>query len=138
MPVLIGDKIQNPVDNNVWQLVLQLRQIVELICAPKICSNVKIQKSVAPFSFQPNNTFVAHEVRVKGTLYKKNICVVLEKNDAGLLFGRIKLILIVSGTVVYFVTEACQSVCLIDQEVYCLTENKSYVCIDQEMLLDIS
>lgn len=36
LPVLIGDKIQNPMDNDVWQLVLQLRQIVELLCAPKI------------------------------------------------------------------------------------------------------
>lgn len=36
LPVLIGDKIHSPMDNDIWQLVLQLRQIVELNCAPKI------------------------------------------------------------------------------------------------------
>ncbi len=34
LPVLIGDKIENPGDNEIWQLALQLREIVELICAP--------------------------------------------------------------------------------------------------------
>jgi len=36
LPVLIGDKIESPAKNEVWQLVLQLRQIAELICAGKI------------------------------------------------------------------------------------------------------
>lgn len=36
LAILLGDKIRNPVDNEVWQLVLQLKQIVELISAPKI------------------------------------------------------------------------------------------------------
>lgn len=36
LPVLIGDKIENPGDNDIWQLVLQLREIVELICSPAI------------------------------------------------------------------------------------------------------
>lgn len=35
-PVLIGDKIKDPGDNEIWQLVLQLREIVELICSPAI------------------------------------------------------------------------------------------------------
>ncbi|KAL2083090.1 hypothetical protein ACEWY4_020863 [Coilia grayii] len=36
LPALIGDKIKNPGDNKVWQLVLQLREVVDLICAPAI------------------------------------------------------------------------------------------------------
>lgn len=36
LPVLIGDYIKNPGDNTVWQLVLQLREVVDLICAPAI------------------------------------------------------------------------------------------------------
>lgn len=36
LPVLIGDKIKSPGDNVVWQLILQLREIVELVCAPTI------------------------------------------------------------------------------------------------------
>jgi len=36
LPVLIGDKVKNPGDNKVWQLVLQLREVVDLICAPAI------------------------------------------------------------------------------------------------------
>lgn len=35
LPVLIGDKIQDPEDD-VWQLALQLKDIVDLICAQKI------------------------------------------------------------------------------------------------------
>ncbi|KAF7640984.1 hypothetical protein LDENG_00001670 [Lucifuga dentata] len=35
LPVLIGDKVQNPEDD-VWQLMLQLKDIVDLICAQKI------------------------------------------------------------------------------------------------------
>lgn len=35
LPVLIGDKVQDP-DDVVWQLTLQLKDIVDLVCAPKI------------------------------------------------------------------------------------------------------
>lgn len=64
------------------------------------------------------------------------MCVILEKNDEGLVFGRIKLILIHNATAVYFVTEKCQSVHLADQGVYCLTESTYYVCTDHTRLLD--
>ncbi len=36
LPLYIGDRIKNPVENQVWQLCLKLREITELICAPKI------------------------------------------------------------------------------------------------------
>ena len=36
LPLYIGDRIKDPVDNKVWQLCLKLREIVELICAPTI------------------------------------------------------------------------------------------------------
>lgn len=96
----------------------------------------KIQESVASLSFQPASTVAAHEVTVKGTLFKKNMCVILEKNDEGLVFGRIKLIKIHNATAVYFVTEKCQSVCLVDQGVYCLTESTCFVCTEHSRLLD--
>lgn len=35
LPVLIGDKVQSPEDE-VWQLILQLKDIVDLICAQRI------------------------------------------------------------------------------------------------------
>lgn len=38
LPLLTGDKIKSPGDSEVWQLILQLREIVELVCAPKISS----------------------------------------------------------------------------------------------------
>lgn len=38
LPVLIGDKISNSADNDVWQPILQLQQMVEFICAPDISS----------------------------------------------------------------------------------------------------
>lgn len=47
--------------------------------------------------------WVVHSIRVKGASYKKGMCVVLEKNDKGLFFGTIKLILVHSSSV-YSVT----------------------------------
>nr|XP_023659190.1 uncharacterized protein LOC111839475 [Paramormyrops kingsleyae]XP_023659191.1 uncharacterized protein LOC111839475 [Paramormyrops kingsleyae] len=39
LPLLVGDRIKNPCDDAVWQLLLQLREIVELICAPAITTD---------------------------------------------------------------------------------------------------
>lgn len=86
--------------------------------------------------FRQPNSVAAHEVNVKGTLYKKKMCVILEKNDEELVFGRIKLILIHNATAVYFITEKFQSVCLVDQGVYCLTDITNNVCADHTSLLD--
>ena len=36
LPPLIGDRIEDPLNNQVWQLCLQLRNIFDLICAPRI------------------------------------------------------------------------------------------------------
>lgn len=36
LPVLIGDKIKFPDDSEAWQLILELREIVALVCAPTI------------------------------------------------------------------------------------------------------
>lgn len=36
LPILIGDKIKHPGNNEIWQLVLQLGEVVDLICAPAI------------------------------------------------------------------------------------------------------
>lgn len=35
LPLLVGDRIKDPADDQVWKLCLMLRNIVELICAPK-------------------------------------------------------------------------------------------------------
>lgn len=35
LPILVGDKVQNPEDD-AWQLTLQLKDIVDMICAQKI------------------------------------------------------------------------------------------------------
>lgn len=39
LPVMIGDRIKNPLENDVWPLCLKLREVVDLICAPKIHTN---------------------------------------------------------------------------------------------------
>lgn len=36
LPVLVGNKIESPAEDEVWQLVLQLRDIVEFVCAHAI------------------------------------------------------------------------------------------------------
>lgn len=35
LPVIMWDKVKNPLDD-VWQLTLQLKEIVEMVCAQKI------------------------------------------------------------------------------------------------------
>ena len=39
LPLLVGDRIKNPLEDEVWQLCLQLREIVAMITAPKIHAN---------------------------------------------------------------------------------------------------
>lgn len=39
LPMLVGDHMENALENKVWQQVLQLQKIVELICAPRITSD---------------------------------------------------------------------------------------------------
>lgn len=39
LPLYIGEKIKHPVDSEVWQLCLKLRDIVDIVCAPKISHN---------------------------------------------------------------------------------------------------
>lgn len=39
LPVMIGDRIKNSLENDVWQLCLKLREVVDLICAPRIHTN---------------------------------------------------------------------------------------------------
>lgn len=36
LPLMVGDRIKDPRENEVWQIILQLREMVELICAPFI------------------------------------------------------------------------------------------------------
>lgn len=39
LPVMIRDRIKTPLEDDVWQLCLNLRDIVDMICAPKIHRN---------------------------------------------------------------------------------------------------
>uniref|UniRef100_A0A8C9XE83 Uncharacterized protein n=1 Tax=Sander lucioperca TaxID=283035 RepID=A0A8C9XE83_SANLU len=39
LPILVGPRIKNPLEDQVWQLCLKLREIVEIACAPKIHTN---------------------------------------------------------------------------------------------------
>lgn len=36
LPLLVGDRIQNPTENSVWKLILLLREIVVHVCSPSI------------------------------------------------------------------------------------------------------
>ncbi|KAL0150086.1 hypothetical protein M9458_054611, partial [Cirrhinus mrigala] len=39
LPILVGTRVKNPLDDQVWQLCLKLREIVEFVCSPKIHTN---------------------------------------------------------------------------------------------------
>ena len=252
LPLLIGDRIEDPLNNQVWQLCLQLRNIVDLICAPRIsvgqvadlrilteeylhdrkelfpndplkpkhhyvahypelilqfgplirlwtlrfeskhtyfkqCArklhnfknlchtlavrhqllqayysagflfpnpvtvhqgiefdpdtyNCHIQQAVETCQLECRHTVAASSVVYKGTTYKKGLFVVLEKTEEGLVFGKIQLILVCTGTVVYFITETHQSLYLVELGCHCLIsdnqDEKKIVCIEADKLLD--
>lgn len=71
LPILMGDKIENPGDNEIWQLVF--REDVELICAPAISTGqiahlrvlvhkyLHCRKQAFPYhSLEPKHHFVGH------------------------------------------------------------------------------
>ena len=101
--------------------------------------NYTIQHAVENFHFKPDNAVATYSVTYKGTTYKKSMLVVVDQNDQGLVFGRILLIVVNLGHEIYFVTEKCQSVHLLEAGVHGLVndiEQKTYVCIQADKLLD--
>lgn len=99
--------------------------------------NDDIKRSVASLDFQLGNTVAASEGTVKGTLYKKNMHVVLKRNEEGIVFGKIQLILVNNSSNAYFVTKKYQTFCLTDQGVHCLSsQHNGYLCISEENLPD--
>lgn len=39
LPLIIGNRINNPCENGVWKLILLLREIVSYVCAPTITAD---------------------------------------------------------------------------------------------------
>lgn len=66
LPVLIGDKIWDPTDN-VWQLVLQLQQLVEFICAPAISAGqiAYLKVMIEEYMYFRKKLFPDHPLRPK-------------------------------------------------------------------------
>lgn len=72
---------------------------------------------------------------MKETIYTKNLCVVVAKDNDGIVFGRIKFIH--NGSGVYFLTEQRHSVLLVDQGIQRLNDpDPKYHCISHSNLLD--
>jgi len=98
--------------------------------------NDNIREAVSHLNCQAN-TLISHEAKVKGTKYKKNMFLVLDQIDDGIVFGKIKAILI-QGDYVNFITERYNSSSLIDQGLHCISEKPAerLCCVSQENLLD--
>ncbi|XP_052433435.1 uncharacterized protein LOC127974294 [Carassius gibelio] len=73
LPMLIGDQIESPGENEVWQLILLLREIVALVCAPVIYSGqigylrvlideyLYFRKHMFPtYSLRPKHHYLSH------------------------------------------------------------------------------
>lgn len=45
--------------------------------------------SVAHHNFESTNTLIANEMTVKGTKYRKNMLIVIDDDDEGLVTGKI-------------------------------------------------
>lgn len=59
LPVMVGERIKTPLEDDVWQLCLKLREVVDLICAPKIHTN-----QVAYFTI-----FIEEYLQLRSTLF---------------------------------------------------------------------
>lgn len=98
--------------------------------------NDVIRESVSGYDFQPENSLVSHEATVKGTTYKKDMYVVINETDEGLIVGRI-VMTVIHNTSVYFITELFQTCSIPDMGVHCLTPmNGSNSFVNQNDLLD--
>lgn len=88
-----------------------------------------IRKSVAHLMFEPENTLIAHEATVKGTKYKKNMFVLIDESEDGLVVGKIKVILIHRDSAVHFFVEKYLALRLPNL-------GKTYCCVNQVNVLD--
>ena len=96
--------------------------------------NADIQNVTEHFGFNSDGTTAASKIVFKGTEYKTGLFFALDKNDDGIIFGGIQLILVKDGTEVFFVAEKCQSVPLVELGVHAIMtknpgEKTPLVCI---------
>ena len=102
--------------------------------------NDSIKSVTEEFQFTPENTVAAYKIVFKGTEYKKGLFVVLDRNDDGLVFGRIELLLAHCGSQIYFVVKKCQSLPLVELGVHSLipefSGKQDMVCVEAIKLLD--
>lgn len=99
--------------------------------------NDKIRASVAGQDFESQSAIACNEVTVKGTVYRKGMCVLLKSTDEELSVGKINLIIVLNESV-QFVTQKHTFVKMSDMGVYCElgVANEDYVCVKQDDLLD--
>ena len=96
-----------------------------------------IKEAVAHYNFVSTNTLISNEVTVKGKQYRKNMLIVTDDDDEGLVTGKIKVVLVHKDSAVYFIAEKYHALRIPDMGVYSLTlMQRSYCCINQENLLD--
>ncbi len=73
---------------------------------------------------------------MNGTAHKKNMFVVIQESDEGLILGRIVMTVIYNSSV-YFITELFQTCRIHYLGVHSLTPmNRSYLCVNQNDVLD--
>lgn len=67
VPLLVGDRIKHPYDNEVWQLILQLREIVELVCAPAITAGqvAYLKVIIEEYIYDRKKLFPDHPLKPK-------------------------------------------------------------------------
>ena len=101
--------------------------------------NSEIQSAVASNNFNCHNTVASHSVEYKGTRYKQGLFLPLSRNDDGVVFGRIELILVHQDSEVFFITKKFQSLLHVDSGLYglcCLGGENQVQLVKHETLLD--
>ena len=99
--------------------------------------NDKVQRSVRLFGLESHNTIMSNNMTYKGTAYKKNMVVILNRVDDGFIVGKIMMILN-QNKLVYFVCEILHALFLIDMGLHCIVQEQEpdITCVEVDTLLD--
>lgn len=94
-------------------------------------------KNSLPNSMNSLNSVVSDNTIVNGICYQKDLFLPLKTNEEGIIFGKIKIIIVFNDTEVYFVTEQFQGVYSENYGVYAIVPiNSKFSCEHISNLLD--
>jgi hypothetical protein len=113
-------------------------QVQDSICFCPDLYNEEIQRAVINQDFTPENSIVSQEILYHGTVYKKALCIPINKTDSEIILGEILLVVVKNHDEVYFVVRKMVCTYVGHLHVYQSesTKNESIMCVAANDLID--